>query len=51
MFYFTGKTEDLSLGHSILEKSEGLLQQGKEKRIYTSFYNKDQVVRSLKDYC
>ena len=52
MFYSVDKTEDLSPGHSISDSSEGLLQRAKGgARIYRNFCNKDQVVRTSRDYC
>lgn len=51
MFYLEDKTEDLSLGHSPSDSSERLLRRDKGgARIYKSFCNKDQVVRTSKDY-
>ena len=48
---FGGLAEDLSPGDS-LSASEGLFQRGNgEARIYRSFCNKKQVVRTSKDYC
>ena len=48
---FSGQTEDLSPGHSLSDSSEGMLQKGKGgAKVYTSFCNKDPVVRTLKDY-
>ena len=52
MFYSADKTEDLSLGHSISDSSETLLQRGKGGAgTYRSFCNEDQVVGTSKDYC
>ena len=52
MFYLADKTEDYSLGRSLSDSSEKLPQRGKGgTRAYRSFCNKDQVVRTSKDYC
>ena len=52
LFYLADKTEELSLGLSPSETSERLLQRGKGgARINRGFCNKDQVVRTSKDYC
>ena len=51
MVYSVDRTEDLSPGHSISDCSEGPLQRGKGgARIYKSFCNKIQVVRTSKCY-
>ena len=48
--YLADKTESLSMGYSILDSSERLLQRGKGgARIYRSFSNKDWEVRISKD--
>ena len=40
------------LSEDFKKSSEGLFQRGKGGvRLYKSFYNKDQVVRTAKDYC
>ena len=52
MSYLADKTNILSLGHSISDGSKGLVRSDKGRaRIYMGFCNKDQVVRTLKDYC
>ena len=52
IFYSVDKTEDLSLGDSISDNSEKLLLGGDGgARIYRSFCNKDQVVKTSKYYC
>ena len=52
MFYLADKTEDLSPGHGISDRSEELPQRGQGgARIYRSFCNKGQVVGTSKDYC
>ena len=52
MSYLVEKTEDLSLGHSFSDGSEGLLWRGKgEATMCRGFGRKDQVVRTPKDYC
>ena len=51
MFY-SMDSEDLSPEDSLSGSSEGLLRRGKGGPwIYRSFYNKNQVVRTSKDYC
>ena len=49
MFHLADETEDLSPGCSLSDSSEELLQR--EARIYQSFCNKDQVVKTLKGSC
>ena len=47
-----GKSEDLSLGHSISDSSEGLLPgevREEGARVYRSFCNTNQVVRTSED--
>ena len=45
-------TENLSLGGSLSDSSEALLQRGKGRaRIYRNFHNRNQVVRTLRDNC
>ena len=45
-------TENLSLGGSLSDSSETLLQRGKGRaRIYRNFCNRNQVVRTLRDNC
>ena len=45
-------SEDLSPEDGLSDRSEGVLRRGKEgDRIYRSFCNKNQVVRTSKDYC
>ena len=52
MFYMVDKTEDLSPGCSLSDSSERLLWRGEgEVRIYRSFCNKDEIVKTSKDYC
>ena len=52
MFYLVDKTENLSLGHSLSDISEGLLQRGKRRsRVYRAFCNEYQVVKTSKDNC
>ena len=46
MFYLVGKTEELSLEHSISDSSKGLLQRDRR-----SFCNKDQIIGTRNDYC
>ena len=49
---FSGQTEDLSLGYSLSESSGGLLGRGEGgTRMHRSFCNKEQVVRTSKDFC
>ena len=49
---FGGFAEDLSLGGSLSCSSETLLQRGEGRaRIYRNFCNKNQVVRTARDYC
>ena len=51
-FYLQDKNEELSLEHSVLDSSEGLLQRGKRgASVYRSFCNKDQIVGTWEDYC
>ena len=51
-FLFDGISEDLSLGSSFSDSSEGLLGRDEGGAgIYRSFCNKKQVVRTSKDYC
>ena len=51
MFYLADETKDLSLGHRISDSSERLVWRGKGgARIYRSFCNKDQVIRTSEDY-
>ena len=38
MFYLADKTEDLKLGHSILDSSEKLLLRGKEEPGYIGVF-------------
>ena len=48
---FGGLSEDSSPGGSLSYGSEGLFQRGKEgARTYRGFCNKNQVVRTSKDY-
>lgn len=52
MFYLVDKTEDVSPGHSMSDYSERLLWRGKRgAKKFRNFYNKDQVVRTSKEYC
>ena len=51
MFYSVYKTEDLSLGPSTSDHSEGPLQRGERGSQDRSFCNKDQVVGISKDDC
>ena len=52
MFYLAAKIEDLSLGCSLSGGSEEHPQRSKEgARIYRSFCNKDQIIRTQKDDC
>ena len=49
---FGGRTEDLSLGDSLSDSSEALLQRGKRGARYTEvFPKKTEVVGTSKDYC
>ena len=49
---FGGFSEDLSLAESLSDSSEELNQGGKGgTRIYRSFGSKNQMGRTLKDYC
>ena len=49
---FAELAEDLSLGDSLSESSEGQFWRGKGgARIHMSFCNKNLVVRTSKDYC
>ena len=46
------RAEDLSLENNLTYSSEGLLQRGKGgARIHRRFCNKNQAVRTCKDYC
>lgn len=50
-FYLEDKTEDINLGYGISDNCERLLPRDKgDARIYGSFCNKDQIVRTSKDY-
>ena len=52
MFYSADKTEDLSPGGSLSDRSEGLPHRGKGgARIQRSFCNKDQVVGTSEGDC
>ena len=50
-FYTVDKTEDLSLRPSISDNTERLKEACRGARVYRSFWNKNQVVRTSKDYC
>ena len=45
---FSGLAEDSSPGGSLSDHSEEVRE---EPRIYRSFYNQNQVVRTSEDYC
>ena len=48
---FIRVAENLSLGGSLLENSEGLLQRDKGgASLYRGFWNKNQVLGTVKDY-
>ena len=52
MFYLVDKTEDFSPEDSFSDRSVGPLQRGKGgATIYRGFCNKNQAVRTSKDYC
>ena len=48
---FSRFSEDLSLEGSLSDSSERLLRRGKGGAVYMSFCNKNQAVRTAKDYC